>query len=248
MRSDAAQKLIAGTLQGVRWLRENIDLLMLAGLALIVIAGWLVVELADEVLEGTTQQYDEWILRALREPGSTTDPLGPEWLEDMWRDITALGSATVLTLVTAGCAGYLFMRKRRRMLVLLAVATVGGLLVTLLLKNLFARPRPEFAAPDAYVLTASFPSGHSMLAAVVYLTLGVLLARTSDRYRYKLYFLSMALLVTVLVGLSRVYLGVHYPTDVLAGWSIGLIWALTCWLVAYFLQKRGAIEQPRESD
>jgi undecaprenyl-diphosphatase len=87
-----------------------------------------------------------------------------------------------------------------------------------------------------------------MLAAVVYLTLGVLLARTSDRYRYKLYFVLVALLVTILVGLSRIYLGVHYPTDVLAGWSIGLIWALTCWLVAYFLQKRGAIEQPREAD
>ncbi len=134
------------------------------------------------------------------------------------------------------------------MLVLLVVATVGGLLVSLLLKNFFARPRPEFAAPDTYVLTASFPSGHSMLAAVVYLTLGVLLARTSDRYRYKLYFVLMALLVTILIGLSRIYLGAHYPTDVLAGWSIGLIWALACWLAAYFLQKRGAIEQPRESD
>lgn len=248
MKSDAANKLITGTLQGVQWLRENIDLLTLVGLAVIVVTGWLVAELADEVLEGTTQRYDEWVLRALREPGSTTDPLGPEWFEDMWRDITALGSGTVLTLVTAGCAGYLLMRGRRRMLVLLVVATVGGLLVSLLLKNLFARPRPEFAAPDTYVLTASFPSGHSMLAAIVYLTLGVLLARTSDRYRYKLYFVLMALLVTILIGLSRIYLGAHYPTDVLAGWSIGLIWALACWLVAYFLQKRGAIEQPRESD
>ncbi len=248
MKSDAANKLITGTLQGVQWLRENIDLLTLVGLAVIVVTGWLVAELADEVLEGTTQRYDEWVLRALREPGSTTDPLGPEWFEDMWRDITALGSGTVLTLVTAGCAGYLLMRGRCRMLVLLVVATVGGLLVSLLLKNFFARPRPEFAAPDTYVLTASFPSGHSMLAAVVYLTLGVLLARTSDRYRYKLYFVLMALLVTILIGLSRIYLGAHYPTDVLAGWSIGLIWALACWLAAYFLQKRGAIEQPRESD
>jgi undecaprenyl-diphosphatase len=248
VKLDAAHNLIAEALKGLQWLRENIDLLMLVGLAVIVVTSSLVAELADEVLEGTTQKYDEWVLRALREPGSTTDPLGPKWFEDMWRDITALGSATVLTLVTVGCAGYLLMRGRRRMLVLLVVATVGGLLVTLLLKNLFARPRPEFASPDAYVLTASFPSGHSALAAIVYLTLGVLLARTSDRYRFKLYFLSMAVLVTILVGLSRVYLGVHYPTDVLAGWSIGLIWALACWLVAYFLQKRGTIEQPRESD
>jgi undecaprenyl-diphosphatase len=221
---------------------------MLAGLAVIIITGWLVAELADEVLEGTTQQYDEWVLRRLRTPGDMSDPIGPEWLEDMWRDLTALGSVTVVTLVVLSCAGYLLMRRRYRTLVLLAAATGGGLLVSLALKSLFARPRPEFISSDSHVLTASFPSGHSMLAAIVYLTLGVLLARTSARYRYKLYFLTMAVLVTILVGLSRIYLGVHYPTDVLAGWSIGLIWAVTCWLVAYFLQKRGTIERPQESD
>jgi len=177
-----------------------------------------------------------------------TDPLGPDWFEDMWRDVTALGSLTVLTLVTLACAGYLSMRGRYRMLVLLAAATGGGLIVSLLLKNLFARPRPEFASAATHVLTASFPSGHSMLSAVVYLTLGVLLARTTTQYRFKLYFITMALVVSLLVGVSRIYLGVHYPTDVLAGWSFGLIWALLCWLVARFLQQRGAVEQPGAPD
>jgi undecaprenyl-diphosphatase len=245
VRQDTINKLTDKALRTYDWLQRNVDLVMLVALAIIVIAGWLVVELADEVLEGTTQQYDEWILRQLRTPGDMADPIGPEWFEDMWRDITALGGFTILTLVTIACAGYLLMRRRYRMLALLAATTVGGLVVSLLLKNLFARPRPEFGSADTYVLTASFPSGHSMLSAVVYLTLGVLLARTSERFRYKIYFISVALVISMLVGLSRVYLGVHYPTDVLAGWSLGLIWALLCWLVAQFLQKRGAIEPPQ---
>ncbi len=239
--------VIDRTLGAYRWLRENVDLFMLVALAVLVITGWLVVELADEVLEGTTQQYDEWVLRQLRPHGDMTDPIGPAWFEDMWRDITALGSVAILSLVTLACAGYLLMRRQYRMLALLGAAMVGGLIVSLLLKNLFARPRPEFAASAAHVMTSSFPSGHSMLAAVVYLTLGALLARTGTRYRYKLYFLTVAVIITILVGLSRIYLGVHYPTDVLGGWSFGLIWALLCWLVARFLQKRGAIEPPEPS-
>jgi undecaprenyl-diphosphatase len=240
-------RLIDTSMKVHRWLRQNVDVLMLATLAVIVVTGWLVAELADEVLEGTTQHYDEWVLRRLRTPGDMDDPIGPAWFEDMWRDVTALGSVTVLGLVTLACGGYLLMRRQYRMLALLAAATVGGLIVSLLLKNLFDRPRPEFAAAAAHITTSSFPSGHSMLAAIVYLTLGVLLARTSTRYRHKLYFLTVALLITVLVGLSRIYLGVHYPTDVLAGWSFGLIWALLCWLVAQFLQKRGTIEPPEPS-
>jgi len=240
-------KLNETTRRAYGWLRQNVDLFMLLVLAVIIVTAWLTAELADEVQEGTTQRYDEWVLQRLRTPDDRTDPLGPVWVEDMWRDVTALGSPTVLTLVTLIGAGYLLMRRRYRMLALLAVATAGGLVVSLLLKSLFARPRPEFAAPGTYVLTASFPSGHSLLAAVVYLTLGVLLARTTTRYRYKLYFITVALVITMLVGFSRIYLGVHYPTDVLAGWSFGLLWALLCWLVARFLQKRGAIEQPEES-
>jgi len=246
MSGNQTQRLAAGVWNTIRWLRQNTDLFMLLALAVVVVAGWLVVELADEVLEGATQEYDEWVLRRLRAPGDTHDPIGPAWVEEAWRDITALGSGAVLTLVTLAAAGYLLMQRKRRTLVLLLAATVGGLTVVLLLKNLFARPRPQFASPQAYLVTASFPSGHSMLSAVVYLTLGALLARASSQYRSKLYFLTTAVLVTILVGLSRIYLGVHYPTDVLAGWSIGLIWALLCWLVARFLQKRGTIEEPRE--
>jgi undecaprenyl-diphosphatase len=230
------------------WLRENVDLFMLATLGLIVVSSWLLVELADQVLEGDTQAYDEWVLRRLRSPDDPTDPIGPDWLDAVWRDLTALGSGAVLTLVTLSGAGYLLIRRRRRMLALLVAVSVGGVVLSIAMKAFFARPRPEFISSMEHVVSPSFPSGHSMLSAVIYLTLGALLARTSPNFRDKIYFLTMAVLLTLLVGFSRVYLGVHYPTDVLAGWSAGLVWALTCWLIAYLLQKTGVIEPPRNQD
>ncbi|MBN2131131.1 MAG: phosphatase PAP2 family protein [Sedimentisphaerales bacterium] len=245
MKPRIARNLTGRVLRTWNWLRPNVDLLMLAALALIAVGTWLLVELADEVLEGDTQAYDEWVLRRLRSPDDPSDPIGPAWFDALWRDVTALGSASVLVLVTVAGAGYLVMGRRYRTLALLLAVTVGGLAISVSMKALFARPRPEFISSMEHVVSPSFPSGHSMLSAVVYLTLGALLARTSNRWRYKIYFLTMALLLTLLVGISRVYLGVHYPTDVLAGWSAGLIWALTCWLIAYFLQRRGNIEPPQ---
>jgi undecaprenyl-diphosphatase len=225
-----------------------VDLLMLAALAVLGVAGWVAAELVDEVLEGDAQPYDEWVLRALRSPDDITDPIGPAWFEDIWRDITALGGAPVLVLVTAATVGYFVMRRRYRSVALLLVVTLGGLLLSLLLKGLIDRPRPEFASGASHVVTASFPSGHSMLSAVVYLTLAALLARSSPQLRFKIYFVTVGLALTGLIGLSRIYLGVHYPTDVLAGWTMGLIWAVSCWLAAYFLQKTGLIERPQTAD
>jgi len=245
MKPKIARNLTGKPLRTWNWLRQNVDLLMLIALALIAVASWLLVELADEVLEGDTQAYDEWVLQRLRSPDDPADPIGPPWFDGLWRDVTALGSASVLVLVTLAGAGYLLMGKRYRTLALLLVVTLGGMTISFSMKALFARPRPEFISSLEHVASPSFPSGHSMLSAVVYLTLGTLLARTSNRWRYKIYFLTMALLLTLLVGISRVYLGVHYPTDVLAGWSAGLIWALTCWLIAYLLQRRGDIEPPQ---
>ena len=126
-------------------------------------------------------------------------------------------------------------------------SVVSGTLVSLVLKSLFERPRPELVPRAADILTASFPSGHSMLSAVVYLTLGALLARSQPRKRLKAYFLLLGLLLTLMIGVSRVYLGVHWPTDVLAGWTAGASWAILCWLVARRLQRRHAIEAPNET-
>jgi undecaprenyl-diphosphatase len=130
---------------------------------------------------------------------------------------------------------------------LVIVATGTGLIASSLLKFSIGRGRPELVPQLALVQGSSFPSGHSMLSAVVYLTLGSLLARIVSVLAVKLYCIAAALLLTFLVGVSRVYMGVHYPTDVLAGWMAGLVWAILCWLVAQWLQRRGAVEPPESS-
>lgn len=221
----------------------SMDLVVLFTLLVILIGVWLFIAVAYGVRAGSTQRLDEGILLSLRNPEDPNDALGPKWLEEVGRDLTALGGVASLFLVTAAVAGYLWICRKYRTLGLLLAATLGGLLLSTLLKNFFDRPRPTVVPHLSHVSTASFPSGHSMLSAVVYLTLGSLLAGLVERRRLKVYFLGVALLLTFLVGVSRIYMGVHYPTDVLAGWSAGLAWALLCGLAARQLQQRGAIEK-----
>jgi undecaprenyl-diphosphatase len=214
--------------------------LLVAALAA-VLAVWGFVELADEVIEGSTGRLDDRLLQLMRRPDDPTRPIGPGWLADAARDLTALGSAPVLALVVLATLGYFAFERKGPEMALLVAAVGGGTLLSMLLKELVDRGRPEVVSRLAPVVTSSFPSGHSMLAAVVYLTLGVLLARVAARRRVKTYVLGLGLLHALLVGVTRVYLGVHYPTDVLAGWSAGLAWGLLCWVVARLLQLRGAI-------
>jgi undecaprenyl-diphosphatase len=226
-----------------RWLtelRENRDiaLLAVAMLVLLAVLGFIVV--ADEVGEGDTQRFDDWAIRALRTPGDPANSLGPPWLEEMARDMTALGGVLTLTLVTAMVAGYLWLSRQRRTMVFVLVAVAGALLLSLCLKGFFDRPRPQLVPHLSNIATTSFPSGHSMLSSAIYLTLATLLARLVDSKRIKTYFICVAMLLTVLVGLSRVYMGVHYPTDVLAGWMAGVGWAMLCWLGARYATGAGA--------
>lgn len=190
------------------------------------------IAIAEEVQEKESHSYDQKILLAMREPGNLSDPIGPAWMEEMGRDITALGGFTILTGLTLASVGLMLLYRRPRLAVLTVIAITGGMLMSNLLKNVFDRPRPDLVPHGVLVTSASFPSGHAMMSAVVYLTLGVLLARTQPRIRLRLYIITLSVLTTLCVGVSRVYLGVHWPTDVLAGWTVGGIWALTFGVIA----------------
>lgn len=225
------------------WQRiRRTELTILMAVALLVGGVWLFVELADEVLEGSTVTLDEQLLLALRNPGDLTDPLGPPWVEETMRDFTALGGGAILFLLTTGVVIYVIILRRWRTALLIGLAVIGGALLSQLLKGLFSRPRPDLVPHGSYVYFTSFPSGHSMLSATTYLTLGALLARLQKRRRLKIYVLLLAVMVTVLVGISRVYLGVHWPTDVLGGWTAGAVWAALCGLLMWWLQRKGEVE------
>jgi undecaprenyl-diphosphatase len=198
--------------------------------------------IADEVLEGDTKRLDEWILLALRAPGDPGEPMGPAWVEEMFRDFTALGGVGVLSLFTLTLVGYLWLRGLRQDAVFVLIAILGGLLLSLALKSGFDRPRPDLVPHRSHVYTSSFPSGHSMLSAVVFLTGGALLASFQRMRRTRVYLIACSILATLLVGVSRVYLGVHWPSDVMAGWAAGSAWASGCWLAAHWLQERGRLE------
>jgi undecaprenyl-diphosphatase len=226
----------------VAWLGGH-ELAVYLGLLVIVAGTWGFFVLADEVLEGGTQRFDERIIRALRRPDDPATPIGPIWMEEVGRDITALGGVPLILLITGSVVGFLALDRKFGAMWFVLGATASGFAVSSALKAVFRRPRPEVVPHLMQAYSSSFPSGHSMMSAVVYLTLGVLLAGLVHQRRLKFYFLSLAVLLTVLVGVSRVYMGVHYPTDVLAGWTAGLVWAVLCWLIERALQRRGHVEK-----
>lgn len=209
-------------------------------LVLMTVGGLLAFLWITSALGGGGASFDESVLRGLRTADDPAVPVGPRWLANAMRDVTALGGYAVLTLLTLGVAGYLAFRRRWGTAALLLVAAIGGALVCDGLKGLFARPRPPAELHLDMVSTESFPSSHAGASAAVYLTLAVVLARTSRRPVVRAYLIACAAALTGLVGVSRVYLGVHYPTDVLAGWAVGLTWALLCGLLARRLRRRQA--------
>lgn len=208
--------------------------------ALLVAAGGILgfLGVAEEMRAGELEAFDTGILLALRNPHDLADPIGPQWLEIGMRDITSLGSIPVLALIVAVVIGYLVLARKLAIALLVAVSVGGGLLLGHLLKLGFERPRPDLVAHLVDIHSLSFPSSHAMLSAITYLTIGVLLTRVERRRIVRLYILVVAVGLTLLIGASRIYLGVHWPSDVLAGWCAGAAWAMGCWVVLAVAQGR----------
>lgn len=219
-------------------------------LALFVVAtaSWAFLELADEVDEGESMSFDREVLLSLRSADDPNDPIGPVWFEEVARDVTSLGSTTVLVLLVFIVAVFLILTQKRRDATLLLLAATSGVIVSQSLKGLYSRDRPDLVAHLTEVMTLSFPSGHSMLSATVFLTLGTIVAQGQRSRRVRGFVIFTAALLTVLVGLTRVYLGVHWPSDVLAGWAAGSAWAMLWWLLATAYKRRFARSVASDSD
>lgn len=208
---------------GLGWL---IALCLAAGLTLCF--GWI----AEEMLEGDTSAFDRHVLLLFRRPGDPAQLLGPAWLPELLRDVTSLGSTVVLGLILLLVVTYLVLARKRVPAAFVLVAVLGGQILSSVLKLAFDRPRPNLIPDAPQVFTASFPSGHAMLSAITYLTLGVLLARIDPCAATRRFYILAGIILALIVGISRVALGVHWPSDVLAGWSIGSAWAIACAYVA----------------
>jgi undecaprenyl-diphosphatase len=200
--------------------------------------------IAQGVAEGKPLTFDRYIMLALRNSSNPSGPIGPAWLQEAARDITSLGSIIVLGIITFAVVGYLLLTRKPAVASLMLIGVLGGIALNNLLKFAFARRRPDFVTHRVRVFTTSFPSGHATLSAIAYLTMGALLARTYPSFTLSLYFMSLAAFLTVLIGVSRIYLGVHYPTDILGGWCIGAAWAMGCRVLMAWLQNAGQVEPP----
>jgi len=222
------------------------EFLILFGCLFLLLFVWGGIELRDLFMVDRAQQFDEWLLLSFRDADNPQYLFGPHWVDETVRDITALGGPAVLTFMIAIVTIYLLLRKKYKSALLVAVVTVGGLLISLLLKEIFLRERPDIVPALMVETSPSFPSGHSMLSAVIYLTLGSLLSRIETNPRVRVYIISIAILTAIMIGLTRIMLGVHFPTDVLVGWIVGFFWATLCWFFMMIMQDQKVVEKAPE--
>ncbi len=229
-----------------QWIVRD-ELLTFSLVLVIVFGAWVFVSIAEEVVEGESHELDKRILLSLRDAENRSDPIGPTWFEEMARDITALGSVVALMIFTATTAGYLYFTKQPWIAVFVVIAVLSGTAMSSALKLGFNRPRPDLVPHKTRIYTKSFPSGHSAMSSIAYLTLGAVMARAERRRRAKVFLLAVPVFLLLIVGVSRVYLGVHWPTDVLAGWAFGVSWAAASWLIFELLQRRFHLNVQPES-
>jgi undecaprenyl-diphosphatase len=221
---------------------------LLGGFLIAALVLFVFLKLASEVSEGDTQAFDVWLLQALRSPADPSIPIGPEWFRIAMIDITALGGTSVLTLLTVIAVGYLVAARKPETAAFLGAAVIGGAITGTVLKLLFARARPDIVPHLVFVDSASFPSGHALNSAVTYLTIGALLARAESKRTVRVYLIAVAVALSLTIGFSRIYAGVHWPSDVVGGWCVGAAWAMIISLIARALQRRRTIEPPPPPD
>jgi undecaprenyl-diphosphatase len=183
--------------------------------------------------------FDSRVMLALRLPDRLT-PVGPTWLRQAMVDITALGGETVLTLVVALTVGFLLVNRHLLTAALVFGGTVSGSIAVALVKQLVGRARPALVDHLVEVGSASFPSGHAANSAIIYLTIALVLMQIVEAKRARWFLFVATVLLVTTIGASRVYLGVHWPSDVLAGWSFGALWALAWWALGSWLRSRSS--------
>lgn len=214
----AIVRLIARYAHGVY---TTFGIFIIAGTAITVLGTYWFAELAGHMRRGATQHFDDSVLRWL---AAHRTPI----LDTSMLEITALGTGSVVVMTVLIAVLFLWLTRHRHSAVLLGVASIGGMVLNGLLKLGFHRPRPTLVMHATYTVSSSFPSGHSMNAVIVYGTVAYLAARLQQRRTVRIATLVVAAIVIVLVCGSRLYLGVHYPSDVAAGLVIGLAWAAFC--------------------
>lgn len=207
--------------------------------ATIAVAGtWAFAELAGHVSSGNTQAFDDAVLRWLGAHRAAP-------IDAFMLDITSLGTTSVVAMVVGVAALFLWLNRHKHSAILLLVSTFGGILLNNLLKLGFSRPRPDIIPWATTATFYSFPSGHAMSATVVYATVAYLAARLQQTHKARVAITLVATLVVALICLSRLYLGVHYPSDVAAGVIIGLAWAGFCMATLEALQLYARFNAPQ---
>jgi undecaprenyl-diphosphatase len=223
-------------LLGVGWRFARAETAAACAILLAALGAFAFLEVAEDIGEQETG-FDWTVLRALRVAGDPQHMVGPSWLHNAAIELTGFGDTWILGVIVIVAAGFLLMQRKGGQALILVIAVAGGTLLSEGLKEMFGRDRPPEVWRLVETASASFPSGHAMLSAVTYLTLGALLARILTRRRLKAYVLVVAFALAGMVGLTRIYLGAHWTTDVIAGWALGTAWAMACWLAAFAIER-----------
>lgn len=235
-----AWDLVFGTLRLIRKYVQNayvvFGIFLLTGTVLAFVCTWAFAELAGHVRNGSTQAFDDAVMRWMAAHQN-------EAMQKAMLEVTALGTGTVVAMIVFIAGMFLWLNKHKHSALLLLVATFGGLVLNNFLKMGFNRPRPQIFKWATYAVSSSFPSGHAMSSVIVYGTVAYLAARLQKRAASRVLTLTFAAVIILLICASRMYLGVHYPSDIAAGLVVGLAWAGFCMAIleaAQLYAKRNA--------